>query len=106
MYGEGRGGRGGLYFAIYQGGDPRISACAAICQKAFSRNRGRWEWRKSALTLIFWNLISIPTALTPQFDMGGAAATLGAARIIAETAPGGVEVHFIIAACENMVAGR
>ena len=41
-----------------------------------------------------------------KFDMGGAAATLGAARIIAELAPQGVEVHFIVAACENMVAGR
>ena len=41
-----------------------------------------------------------------KFDMGGAAATLGAARIIAELAPEGVEVHFIVAACENMVAGR
>lgn len=40
-----------------------------------------------------------------KFDMGGAAATLGAARILAETKPAGVEVHFIVAACENMVAG-
>jgi leucyl aminopeptidase len=38
--------------------------------------------------------------------MGGAAATLGAARIIAEVAPLGVEVHFLVAACENMVSGR
>lgn len=41
-----------------------------------------------------------------KFDMGGAGATLGAARIIAETQPQGVEVHFIIAACENMVDGK
>lgn len=41
-----------------------------------------------------------------KFDMGGAAATLGAARIIAELQPQGVEVHFIVAACENMVAGK
>jgi leucyl aminopeptidase len=41
-----------------------------------------------------------------QFDMGGAAATLGAARIIAELEPQGVEVHFIVAACENMIAGK
>ncbi|KAF6251830.1 cytosol aminopeptidase family, catalytic domain-containing protein [Scenedesmus sp. NREL 46B-D3] len=41
-----------------------------------------------------------------KFDMGGAAATLGAARILATTQPEGVEVHFIIAACENMVHGK
>ncbi|GAX85907.1 hypothetical protein CEUSTIGMA_g13323.t1 [Chlamydomonas eustigma] len=41
-----------------------------------------------------------------KFDMGGAAATLGAARIIAELEPQGVEVHFIVAACENMIAGK
>lgn len=38
-----------------------------------------------------------------KFDMGGAGAVLGAARIVAELAPKGVEAHFIIAACENMV---
>ncbi|KAI8475093.1 MAG: cytosol aminopeptidase family, catalytic domain-containing protein [Monoraphidium minutum] len=41
-----------------------------------------------------------------KFDMGGSAATLGAARILADVQPGGVEVHFIIAACENMVAAK
>ena len=41
-----------------------------------------------------------------KFDMGGAAATLGAARIIAEAQPEGLDVHFIVASCENMVAGH
>ena len=41
-----------------------------------------------------------------KFDMGGAGATLGAARLIAETAPPGVEAHFIIASCENMIGSR
>eukprot|EP00894_Picocystis_sp_ML_P004924 jgi/Pico_ML_1/55441/g1124.t1 len=41
-----------------------------------------------------------------KFDMGGAAATLGAAKTVAELEPPNVEVHFIVAACENMVAGR
>ena len=41
-----------------------------------------------------------------KFDMGGAGAVLGAARAIAELAPSGVEVHFIIAACENMVSAE
>jgi leucyl aminopeptidase len=38
-------------------------------------------------------------------DMGGAAATLGAAKVIAQLKPD-VEVHFIIAATENMISGR
>jgi leucyl aminopeptidase len=38
-------------------------------------------------------------------DMGGAAATLGAAKAIAQLQPPNLEVHFIIAACENMVNG-
>jgi leucyl aminopeptidase len=41
-----------------------------------------------------------------KFDMGGAAATLGAARVLAGTQPEGVECHFIIASCENMVGGK
>jgi leucyl aminopeptidase len=38
-------------------------------------------------------------------DMGGAAATLGAAKAIAQIKPD-VEVHFISAATENMISGR
>ena len=41
-----------------------------------------------------------------KFDMGGAGATLGCARAIAEMQPDDVEVHFIIASCENMVDGK
>ncbi|WP_413441052.1 leucyl aminopeptidase [Synechococcus sp. MIT S1220] len=40
-----------------------------------------------------------------KFDMGGSAAVLGAMRSIAERRPQGVEVHMIVAACENMVNG-
>ncbi|KAJ7553818.1 hypothetical protein O6H91_06G114200 [Diphasiastrum complanatum] len=40
-----------------------------------------------------------------KFDMGGAAAALGAAKAIGAIQPHGVEVHFIIAACENMISG-
>ncbi|CAI5964740.1 unnamed protein product [Closterium sp. NIES-64] len=40
-----------------------------------------------------------------KFDMGGAAAVLGAAKAIAAIQPQGMQVHFIIAACENMVSG-
>ena len=40
-----------------------------------------------------------------KYDMGGSAAVLGAARAIGELKPEGIEVHFIVAACENMVNG-
>ncbi len=40
-----------------------------------------------------------------KFDMGGSAAVLGAARTIGELCPIEVEVHFLIAACENMING-
>ncbi len=41
-----------------------------------------------------------------KFDMGGGAATLGAARALGELQPAGVLVHFIIAATENMPSGK
>ncbi|GAB4828142.1 hypothetical protein Ancab_035058 [Ancistrocladus abbreviatus] len=40
-----------------------------------------------------------------KFDMGGSAALLGAAKAIGQIKPPGVEVHFIVAACENMISG-
>lgn len=40
-----------------------------------------------------------------KFDMGGAAAVLGAAQAISRLQPSEVAVHFIVAACENMVSG-
>ncbi len=40
-----------------------------------------------------------------KFDMGGSAAVLGAAKAISEIRPNDIEVHFIVAACENMVNG-
>ncbi|MFS7932145.1 putative aminopeptidase [Helianthus anomalus] len=38
-------------------------------------------------------------------DMGGSAAVLGAAKALGQIKPPGVEVHFIVAACENMISG-
>jgi len=38
-----------------------------------------------------------------KFDCGGAAAVLGAARAIGALKPPGVECHFVVAACENMI---
>jgi leucyl aminopeptidase len=40
-----------------------------------------------------------------KYDMGGSAAVLGAARTIGERRPEGVEVHVIVASCENMISG-
>ena len=40
-----------------------------------------------------------------KYDMGGSAAVLGAARAIGQRRPEGVEVHVIVAACENMISG-
>eukprot|EP00980_Cylindrotheca_fusiformis_P028742 scaffold22641_cov206-Cylindrotheca_fusiformis.AAC.12 len=38
-----------------------------------------------------------------KFDCGGAAAVLGAARAVGALKPPGVECHFVVAACENMI---
>jgi leucyl aminopeptidase len=38
-----------------------------------------------------------------KFDCGGSAAVFGAAMAIAELAPENIEVHFVVAACENMI---
>ncbi|PKA49218.1 Leucine aminopeptidase 2, chloroplastic [Apostasia shenzhenica] len=38
-------------------------------------------------------------------DMGGSAAAFGAAKVIGQIKPPSVEVHFIVAACENMISG-
>ena len=41
-----------------------------------------------------------------KFDCGGAAAVLGAARSLAQLQPAHTEVHFVVAACENMINER
>lgn len=38
-----------------------------------------------------------------KFDCGGAAAVLGAAKAVSLLEPEGVEAHFVVAACENMI---
>ena len=40
-----------------------------------------------------------------KFDMGGSGAVLGAMRSIGEQRPAGVEVHAVVASCENMING-
>ena len=41
-----------------------------------------------------------------KFDMGGSGATLGTAKAIGLLKPKDVEVHFIVAACENMISDK
>ena len=38
-----------------------------------------------------------------KFDMGGSAAVLGAAKAVSLLNPENVEIHFIVASCENMI---
>ncbi|KAK9076768.1 hypothetical protein SSX86_005102 [Deinandra increscens subsp. villosa] len=54
-----------------------------------------------------YNIKSGPGCLIElmKFDMGGSAAVLGAAKALGQIKPPGVEVHFIVAACENMISG-
>ena len=40
-----------------------------------------------------------------KYDMGGSAAVIGAARAIGEIRPIDTEIHFVVAACENMING-
>ena len=47
--------------------------------------------------------LTLTLTLTPT---QGAGAVLGAARVLAEERPEGVETHFIIASCENMVSAN
>merc|ERR1719323_1099181 len=41
-----------------------------------------------------------------KFDMGGSATTLGAAAAVARLKPKDVEVHFVVATCENLISGN
>ncbi len=40
-----------------------------------------------------------------KYDMGGSASVIGAARAIGELQPKNVEIHFLVATCENMING-
>ena len=41
-----------------------------------------------------------------RFDMGGSGGVLGAAKALSLLKPEGVEVHFCVASCENMIDGK
>ncbi len=51
------------------------------------------------------NTLNLVCGCRMKMDMGGAAAVLGAARTLATIKPA-VSVHFIVASCENMIAGH
>lgn len=53
-----------------------------------------------------YNLKTLGGIETMKMDMGGAAAVLGAASILGKLKPQNIEVHFIIAAAENMVDSK
>ncbi|CAD6250945.1 unnamed protein product [Miscanthus lutarioriparius] len=54
-----------------------------------------------------YNIKAVPIATIELMkkDMGGAAAVFGAAKVLGQIKPPGVEVHFISAASENMISG-
>ncbi|CAN6231722.1 unnamed protein product [Urochloa humidicola] len=54
-----------------------------------------------------YNIKASPVATIElmKWDMGGSAAVLGTAKALGQIKPPGVEVHFIAAACENMISG-
>jgi len=54
-----------------------------------------------------YNIKAVPIATIElmKWDMGGSAAVFGAAKALGQIKPPGVEVHFIAAACENMISG-
>jgi leucyl aminopeptidase len=54
-----------------------------------------------------YNIKAVPVARIElmKWDMGGSAAVFGAAKALGQIKPPGVEVHFIAAACENMISG-
>ncbi|KAJ0745158.1 putative aminopeptidase [Helianthus annuus] len=60
---------------------------------------------KTKIALVGMGLTNHSSAALMKFEMGGAAAVLGAAEAIGQIKPSGVEVHFIVPACENMIAG-
>lgn len=95
----------GLYLAVARGSalppkfihltytpsDGQVDKKIALVGKGLSFDSGGYNIKMAMMELM-------------KLDMGGASATLGAAKIIGALKPKGVEIHFIIAACENMIA--
>lgn len=105
----------GAYLGVARGSETE----AQFIHLTYHAPRGRWDRidKRSIVTrlgLIGKGLLfdtggyNIKTSMMElmKFDCGGAAAILGAARALAELRPPGVEVHFVVAACENMINER
>lgn len=76
--------------------DSNIKRTVAIVGKGVTFDSGGYNLKAGAGSMI--ELM--------KFDMGGAAATLGAAKAVSLLKPPGVAVHFLVPACENMVDGK
>mmetsp|Transcript_12466 Transcript_12466/g.36758 ORF Transcript_12466/g.36758 Transcript_12466/m.36758 type:complete len:428 (-) Transcript_12466:94-1377(-) len=74
----------------YKPKDGEVSKKVGIIGKGLLFDTGGYNIKTSMMELM-------------KFDCGGSAAVLGAARAVAAQAPEGVEAHFIVAACENMI---
>ncbi len=97
----------GSYLAVSQGSDlaPKFihltyrppspaKNCIAIVGKGLTFDSGGYNLKVGASQIE-----------KMKYDMGGSAAVIGAARAIGEIKPPNTEVHFIVAACENMING-
>ena len=97
----------GSYLAVAQGSDlePKF---IHLTYKANSNAKKRLVMIGKGLTFDSggYNLkVGASQIEKMKYDMGGSAAVIGAARAIGELQPEGLEIHFIVAACENMING-
>lgn len=98
----------GAFLGVARGSETE----AQFIHVTYKPRKGRGNFRKLGLVgkgLLFdTGGYNIKTSMMEmmKFDCGGAAAVLGAALALAEIEPEGVEVHFIVAACENMISER
>lgn len=97
----------GLYLGVAQGSDTPLQFIHLTYTPIGGANR------KVALVgkgLTFdsggYNLKTLGGIELMKIDMAGAAAVVGCATALMDLRPPGVEVHFIIAACENMINGK
>ena len=85
-----------IHLAYRPAGGKKASKRVALVGKGLTFDSGGYNIKAGAGSMIE----------KMKFDMGGAGAVLGAARVLAEVRPEGVETHFIIASCENMVSAE
>ncbi|MBC7880280.1 MAG: leucyl aminopeptidase [Anaerolineae bacterium] len=97
----------GAYLGVAQGTDMPPKFIHLTYKPADGKPRQRLAFVGKGLTFDSGGL-SIKTSegmKLMKVDMGGAAAALGAAKALAQIKPD-VEIHFIVAATENMVSGH